>query len=45
VNILLFHLLLNHTGLAMAIVVAILWGIVAFQQRQYFSSLFVQKTS
>ena len=44
-NILLFHLLLNHTGLAMAIVVAILWGIVAFQQRQYFSSLFVQKTS
>jgi hypothetical protein len=45
VNILLFHLLLNHTGLAMAIVVAILWGIVAFQQRQYFSSLFAQKTS
>jgi hypothetical protein len=45
VNILLFHLLLNHTGVAMAIVVAILWGIVAFQQRQYFSSLFAQKTS
>jgi putative oxidoreductase len=44
VNILLFHIFLNHTGLPMAIVVAILWGIIAFQQRQYFSGLFVQKT-
>jgi putative oxidoreductase len=45
VNILLFHFLLNHTGLAFAIVVAILWCIVAFHLRQYFSGLFVQKTS
>lgn len=45
VNILLFHLLLNHTGISFAIVVAILWCIVAYRQRQYFSSLFVQKTS
>jgi putative oxidoreductase len=45
VNILLFHMLLNHTGLAFAIVVAILWCIVAYRLRQYFASLFVQKTS
>jgi putative oxidoreductase len=45
VNILLYHLLLNHVGLPVAVVVAILWGIVAFRQRQYFSGLFVQKTS
>lgn len=45
VNILLFHLLLNHTGLSLAIVVAILWGIIAFHVRQHFSGLFVQKTS
>jgi hypothetical protein len=45
VNILLYHLLLDHSGLIVAIVVAILWGIVAFRQRQYFSGLFVQRTS
>jgi putative oxidoreductase len=45
VNIILFHLLMEHSGLALAIVIAILWGIVAFRQRQYFSSLFVQRTS
>jgi uncharacterized membrane protein YphA (DoxX/SURF4 family) len=45
VNILLFHLLMALSDLPLAIVVAILWGIVAYRQRQYFSSLFVQKTS
>lgn len=45
VNIILFHLLMEHTGLAMAIVVAILWGLVVFRQRQHFSGLFVQRTS
>jgi putative oxidoreductase len=45
VNILLYHLLLDHTGAAVAIVVAILWGFLAFRHRQYFSSLFVQRTS
>jgi putative oxidoreductase len=45
VNILLFHLLLNHTGLAMAFVVVILWCIIAYRQRRYFASLFVQKIS
>lgn len=45
VNILLFHLLLNRTGLLIAIIVAILWGIVAFRHRQNFSGIFVQRTS
>ena len=45
VNILLFHLHLNRTGLLIAIIVAILWGIVAFHHRKHFSGLFVQKTS
>lgn len=45
VNILLYHALMNRTGAGMAIVVAILWGIVAFRNRQYFSGLFVQKTA
>lgn len=45
VNILLFHLLLNHQGAGGAILVTIFWGILAFHHRQYFSSLFVQRTS
>jgi len=45
VNILLFHLLLYRTGLLIAIIVAILWGILAFRHRQYFSGIFVQRTS
>lgn len=45
VNIILFHLLMDRSGLPGAIVIAILWGIVAFRQRQYFSGLFVQRTS
>jgi len=40
VNILLYHLLLDHTAAAVAIIVAILWGILVFRHRQYFSSLF-----
>jgi putative oxidoreductase len=45
VNILLYHLLLDHTGATLASVVAILWGLLVFRHRQYFSSLFVQRTS
>jgi putative oxidoreductase len=44
VNILLFHSLMLPSGLPLAIVVAILWGIVAIRHRQYFSGLFVQRT-
>ena len=45
VNILLYHLLLSHAGAGLAILVTILWGFLFFRYRQYFSSLFVQRTS
>src|ERR1700685_1976163 len=44
VNIFLYHLLLYHMGVGVAIVVAILWGTVAFYHRQAFSGLFVQRS-
>jgi uncharacterized membrane protein YphA (DoxX/SURF4 family) len=44
VNILLYHLFLNPTGIALAIVVTILWLIVFYARRQYFSGIFVQRT-
>jgi putative oxidoreductase len=45
VNILLFHVLLNRTGLVVAIIVAILWCILAIRQRQHLAGIFVQRTS
>jgi hypothetical protein len=45
VNILLYHLLLDHTGGVVAIVVALLCGLLVFRYRQYFSGLFVQRAS
>jgi putative oxidoreductase len=44
VNIILYHVFLNPSGSAPAIVVVILWGIVFYSQRQYFSGIFVQRT-
>jgi len=44
VNIILYHVFLNPSGSALAIVVVILWGIVFYCHRQYFSSIFVQRT-
>jgi len=44
VNIILYHVFLNPTGAPLAIVAVILWGIVFYSQRQYFSSIFVQRT-
>ena len=44
-NILAYHLALDRSGLPVAIVVAILWGILFFRHRQHFSGLFVQRTS
>jgi uncharacterized membrane protein YphA (DoxX/SURF4 family) len=44
VNIILYHVLLNPTGIALAIVVTILWLIVFYAHRQYFSGVFVQRT-
>ena len=45
VNILLFHLLLNRTGFLIAIIVAILWCVLAIRHRQHLSGIFVQRTS
>ena len=43
VNILLYHIFLFPGGLAIAILVAVLWFIVFYAKRQYFSGLFVQQ--
>src|SRR6185436_9403590 len=45
VNILLYHLFLNPAGIALAIVVTILWFIVFYGHRQYFSGIFAQHTA
>jgi putative oxidoreductase len=45
VNILLYHLLLDHANAGPAILVTILWALLFFHLRQYFSGLFVQRTS
>jgi len=44
VNIILYHALLNPTGIAPAIVVTILWLIVFYAHRQYFAGIFAQRT-
>jgi putative oxidoreductase len=44
VNIVLYHLFLNISGIALAIVVVILWFIVFYGHRKYFSGIFVQRT-
>jgi len=45
VNILLYHLTMDLKGIPLALVVTILWGIVAYRNRQYFAGLFVQRTA
>ena len=44
-NILAYHLFLDHQGLPLALVVLILWCVLAFRNRQHFAGLFVQRTS
>ncbi|HWZ43583.1 MAG TPA: hypothetical protein VNW97_08890, partial [Candidatus Saccharimonadales bacterium] len=44
VNILCFHGLLGAPGLPMAIVVALLWAIVAIRNKQHLAGIFVQRT-
>ena len=44
VNILFYHLFMNFAGIPMAILVLILWVIVFYRHRQYFSGIFVQRT-
>lgn len=44
VNIISYHVFLNPSGIALAIVVVILWLIVFYGHRQHFSGIFVQRT-
>jgi putative oxidoreductase len=44
VNIILYHVFLSLSGVGLAIVVVILWFIVFYAHRQYFSGIFVQRT-
>jgi uncharacterized membrane protein YphA (DoxX/SURF4 family) len=44
VNIILYHVFLSPVGIGLAIVVTILWFIVFYAHRQYFSGIFVQRT-
>lgn len=45
VNILLYHLLLNPAGIALALVVTVLWFIVFYAHRQYFTGIFVHRAT
>jgi hypothetical protein len=45
VNIFLYHLLMDHSGLPIAIVVMIVWGLLALRHRQYLAGIFVQRAS
>jgi putative oxidoreductase len=44
VNIICYHVFLNPTGAVPAVVVTVLWLIVFYVKRQYFSGIFVQRT-
>lgn len=43
VNILLYHIFLMPAGIVLALVATILWFIVFYSYRQYFSGIFVQR--
>jgi len=43
VNIICYHVFLNHAGAPFAIVVTVLWLIVFYGKRQYFSGIFTQR--
>jgi len=43
VNILLYHVFLNPAGIALVVLVTILWFIVFYGHRQHFSGIFVQR--
>jgi len=45
VNIFFFHLLMAPAGLPLAIVVIVLWIIVAFRHKQYLAGIFTQRTA
>jgi putative oxidoreductase len=43
VNILLYHVLMNPTGLGLALLVAVLWGLVFVSVRSAFAGIFQQR--
>jgi putative oxidoreductase len=43
VNILCYHLFMNHEGISGAFIAAALWLFLFYAYREYFSSLFVQR--
>jgi putative oxidoreductase len=45
VNIFFFHMLMAPEGLPLAIVVVVLWVILAVRYKQYFAGLFVQRAA
>ena len=45
VNILLYHLLLNHAGIGGALIAAVFWFALFFHYRQYISGIFTAKAS
>jgi putative oxidoreductase len=44
VNIICFHALMGAPGLPLAILVAVLWAIVAIRNKQHLAGIFVQRT-
>jgi uncharacterized membrane protein YphA (DoxX/SURF4 family) len=42
-NILCYHVFLNHSGAGFAAVLTILWFVVFYAKRQYFSGIFAQR--
>ena len=44
VNIICYHVFLNPSGAALAAVVTVLWFVVYYDKRQYFSGVFTQRT-
>jgi putative oxidoreductase len=44
VNIFFFHMFMAPAGLPLAIVVVVLWVLLAVRNKQYLSSIFVQRT-
>jgi putative oxidoreductase len=45
VNIFFFHALMAPEGLPMAIVVVVLWSILAVRYKQYLAGIFVQRAA
>jgi putative oxidoreductase len=44
-NILMYHLLMNLGGIALALLVTVLWFVVFYAHRQYFAGIFVPKAT